>query len=227
MTQNNTKHDVENIGSYYSEITDIFIEQYERNGLKKHTQIFLDYFKRENISGLSVLELGCGVGGLLLNFLDLGAKHAYGVDLSEKMIENAKRFAKLKNYEEITNFYVGDFNSVKKDILPINQADIVIADRVLCCSPVPLEIVQNMLNFNPKYIVIVQPRKNYGYRVVSDLMIKIRHFKLNVKSHGARIPFVAVKEYDKLCIGKGYKKVLKKYRYSWEVILYKKAKAVA
>lgn len=222
MAHNKTIQDVENIGTYYSEITDVFIEQYEKNGLKKHTQIFLDYFEREGITGLSVLELGCGVGGLLLNFLDLGAEHAYGVDLSEKMIENAKGFAKLKKYEEKTNFYVGDFNSVKKNLLPMNQADIVVADRVLCCSPVPIEIVQNMIEFNPKYMVIVQPRKNYGYRAVMDLKIKIRHIQWKVKSHGTKIPFVAVKEYDKLCKDRGYKKVLTKYRYSWEVVIYKK-----
>ena len=40
---------------------------------------------------LSVLEIGCGEGGNLKPFLDIGCK-ATGVDLSEKKIENGKQF---------------------------------------------------------------------------------------------------------------------------------------
>ncbi|VAX15450.1 3-demethylubiquinone-9 3-methyltransferase [hydrothermal vent metagenome] len=40
---------------------------------------------------LSVLEIGCGEGGNLKPFLDIGCKTT-GVDLSEKKIENGKRF---------------------------------------------------------------------------------------------------------------------------------------
>jgi SAM-dependent methyltransferase len=221
MTLNNSNKKIDDIGNYFSEITSVFIEEYEQKGLKKHTKIFLDYFKEENITGLSVLELGCGVGGLLLNFLEIGAKKAYGVDLSEKMIENAKKLAKKKGFEENVEFFVGDFNSVRSDLLPVKKVDILVADRVLCCSPVPLEIVQNMLEFDPKYLVIIQPRRNMLYRWIMNVRILIRQFKLGVKKHGTKIPFVAVKEYDKLCKSKGFKKVLKKYRYSWEVVIYK------
>jgi len=40
---------------------------------------------------ISVLEIGCGEGGNLKPFLDIGCK-ATGVDLSEKKIENGKQF---------------------------------------------------------------------------------------------------------------------------------------
>lgn len=42
-------------------------------------------------SNLSVLEIGCGEGGNLKPFLDIGCK-VTGVDLSEKKIENGKQF---------------------------------------------------------------------------------------------------------------------------------------
>lgn len=40
----------------------------------------------------SVLEIGCGEGGNLLPFLDLGCKRIVGVDLSEGKIDNAKKY---------------------------------------------------------------------------------------------------------------------------------------
>jgi SAM-dependent methyltransferase len=53
-------------------------------------------------SKTSVLEIGCGEGGNLLPFLEMGCEHIVGVDLSKSKIENAKKyFADYPNHKNI------------------------------------------------------------------------------------------------------------------------------
>lgn len=42
-----------------------------------------------DLQGKKVLDLGCGVGGHLLRYLDLGARYVVGVDLSKNMLAQA------------------------------------------------------------------------------------------------------------------------------------------
>ena len=57
---------------------------------EKYVIPFLEEFVKID-SGLSVLEIGCGEGGNLKPFLDLGCS-VVGVDLSEGKIENGKKY---------------------------------------------------------------------------------------------------------------------------------------
>ena len=57
-------------------------------------------------SKTSVLEIGCGEGGNLLPFLEMGCEHIVGVDLSKSKIENAKKyFADHTNHKNIEFLY--------------------------------------------------------------------------------------------------------------------------
>jgi SAM-dependent methyltransferase len=222
METESAQTEVNDIGNYFTNISHVFEEEFDKKGLKKHTKFITDFFETKDLSKDLVLELGCGVGGLLLKFMELGAKFAYGIDLSEAMIESAKNYAKEKKFDSKTNFFVGDFNSLSKGILPVNEVDVIIADRVLCCSPVPLEILQSMIDFNPKNIVIVQPRKNMVTRFFMWIRRKILRVRLGVKQHKVKTPFVAIKEYDKLCKTNSYNRISQNFRWGWEIVIYEK-----
>ena len=47
--------------------------------------------------GIKVLEVGCGEGGNLLPFAEVGGE-VTGIDLSKTRIEDAKEFFKLSNH---------------------------------------------------------------------------------------------------------------------------------
>ncbi len=69
-----------------------------------------------DISGISVLEIGCGEGGNLKPFLDLGCMIT-GVDIAENKIENAQEY--FKNHPNLTRakFIVENiYNLDKEDI---------------------------------------------------------------------------------------------------------------
>ena len=63
---------------------------------QKYVIPFIDQFKPIS-SEIRVLEIGCGEGGNLKPFLDLGCL-CVGIDLSEQQIENAGKFYKNQNF---------------------------------------------------------------------------------------------------------------------------------
>lgn len=78
-------------------------------------------------SETEVLEIGCGEGGNLIPFLDLGCKRIVGVDLSDTKINNANKFfADHKNHKNIS-FLCEDIYDVDN----IGQFDFIMMRDVL------------------------------------------------------------------------------------------------
>lgn len=97
-------------------------------GLVAVSQRLSDALLALDPTGRTVLELGCGRGGLLLGLVQAGAVRATGLDLSPASIGAARdRFerAQLSNRVQLS---VGDAARV-----PLEAHDWVILDRVMCC----------------------------------------------------------------------------------------------
>jgi cyclopropane fatty-acyl-phospholipid synthase-like methyltransferase len=57
-----------------------------------------------------VLDAGCGIGGSAVFLVKNYGCKVTGITLSKKQAESADSFAKLENVEQLTKFYVMDFN---------------------------------------------------------------------------------------------------------------------
>lgn len=81
-------------------------------------------------AGRTVLEVGCGRGGLLAELLRSGAAAASGVDLSGASIEVAKSRLTDEDLADRASLTVGDGAELELDV-----HDWVVLDRVICCYP--------------------------------------------------------------------------------------------
>jgi magnesium-protoporphyrin O-methyltransferase len=81
-------------------------------------------------AGKTVLELGCGRGGLLLRLVQAGATRGSGIDLSRASIAAAHKRFDQAELSELVDLSVGDAARV-----PLAPHDWVILDRVMCCYP--------------------------------------------------------------------------------------------
>jgi SAM-dependent methyltransferase len=79
-------------------------------------------------TGRTVLELGCGRGGLLLQLVQAGAARATGVDLSPASIDAARDRFEQAQLSKRACLSVDDAARV-----PLEPHDWVILDRVMCC----------------------------------------------------------------------------------------------
>ena len=118
-------------------------KRFHKKGLDKTQQLLLEGITTVLNSGKTsagtVMEIGCGVGGLLLTMLGKGLNYAIGVDASEGMLEKAKQNAAEMNLKDKTVFVHRDFVDVEPELKP---ADIVILDKVLCCDSNPESLIK-------------------------------------------------------------------------------------
>jgi SAM-dependent methyltransferase len=91
-------------------------------------------------TGRTVLELGCGRGGLLVRLVQAGAMRATGVDLSPASIDAAGTRFEQAGLSERASLSVGDAARV-----PLEPHDWVILDRVICCYPDAERLMANTL----------------------------------------------------------------------------------
>lgn len=63
-----------------------------RNGHQQTVETVLNWLQDDNLTGMSICDAGCGVGSLSIPLAQAGAK-VYASDISEKMVEEAKRTA--------------------------------------------------------------------------------------------------------------------------------------
>jgi magnesium-protoporphyrin O-methyltransferase len=91
-------------------------------------------------TGRTVLELGCGRGGLLLQLVQASGGRATGLDLSPGGIDAARSRFELAQLSERVDLSVGDAARV-----PLEPHDWVILDRVMCCYPDIERLLANTL----------------------------------------------------------------------------------
>ncbi len=92
----------------------------------------LDRLRDATLLRPSVLEIGCGTGGVSVALLEMGARRVTGVDLSPTSVDLARRRAAAAGFEGQASFEVGQGASVQSEV-----HDWVVVDRVLCCDGHP------------------------------------------------------------------------------------------
>jgi magnesium-protoporphyrin O-methyltransferase len=81
-------------------------------------------------AGRTMLDLGCGVGGLGFTALRQGAVSATFVDISRAYLAAAREVAAELALTDESSFLAGDALA-----LELPRADLVTLDRVVCCHP--------------------------------------------------------------------------------------------
>jgi len=89
----------------------------------------------------TVLEIGCGLGTMGINFVRNGAIYT-GVELSEKSCDLAKRNFEINNYSG--EFYIGNAEELSK-FVPITNFDLIYSFGVIQHTPNP-EILISEIN---------------------------------------------------------------------------------
>jgi Methyltransferase domain len=84
------------------------------------------------LAGTRVLELGGGIGTIQSELLEAGAARGEVVELVAAWEPYARELARERGLEERTAFRVAD---VLEDPASVEPADVVVMNRVVCCSP--------------------------------------------------------------------------------------------
>ena len=106
------------------------LREYRRKGPNPWTARLIRELSSGGVDGLSVLEIGAGIGAVHQSLLASGAATATDVDASGPYLAAAREEAERRGLTDRVTFLKGDAVALR-DQLP--GADLVALDRVVCC----------------------------------------------------------------------------------------------
>lgn len=132
----NVKHSAHDVGSreYFDEV------ELRKLQAEPHILNFTEFGRWRD---QSVLEIGCGLGTMAVNFARCGAKYT-GVELSQASLDLARK--RFDVYGLRGDFYLGNAEELSS-FLPNRQYDLVYSWGVIHHSPSPDAILQEAVKF--------------------------------------------------------------------------------
>ena len=138
------------------------LEEYRKHGLSKNTRLLVEALQAQGIAGLTLLDVGGGVGGISHALLRAGARQATDVDASTAYLAAAQEEAARQGLAERITFQHGDFVALPPTLYP---ADIVTLDRVICCYDDMPALVGLSAARATKLYGVVYPRDTWWVRL--------------------------------------------------------------
>jgi magnesium-protoporphyrin O-methyltransferase len=168
---------------FFSKHSKKYITAFRKKGLAKEQNMLVEGISQSPLAGKSLLEIGCGVGGLHITLLQQGAKYAIGVDVAEGMLENARLLSKESGREQQTEYRLGDFVAISDDIA---RADITILDKVVCCYEQVDELLRKSLEKTERTFALSFPRNTFLMKYLLQIPIffgKLLHWSFHPYWH--------------------------------------------
>lgn len=150
------------------------LEKYRRKGADKTTRLLVEALKTEGVDGMSLLDVGGGIGAVHHELLAAGAATAVHVDAAAPYIEAAAQESARRGHTGRVTFLRGDFVTLAPDLPSV---DVVTLDRVICCYPDMEALVAGSASKAGRLYGAVFPRERWLMKLA---------FPLSASSGGCR-----------------------------------------
>jgi magnesium-protoporphyrin O-methyltransferase len=135
--------------------------RYRRKGLTRETRAILGMLVDRGVEGATVLEIGEGIGDLLIELLRAGASRATGVEISPAYEDIGRELATERGVAERIDRRVADFGTGANGVA---AADAVILNKVVCCYPDMPALVRPAAEHARRWLVLVFPADRWWIR---------------------------------------------------------------
>ncbi len=192
------------------------LKRYLRKGARKPTRLLVNALKTESLKGLSLLDIGGGIGPIPLELIPKGLGKVTDVDAPQGYITIAKSEMEKRKLAHLIEYQLGDFVDVNAGI---ESHDIVTLDKVICCYPYVDDLLKTSLSKAKKYYGLVYPQANFLSRIVVaglNLSLKLKKNPFRTFIHSPKLVHDTITSAGFQMIYSG------KTLLSWQVRLYKK-----
>ena len=194
------------------------IERYRQKGPDRTTKILLDMLRARGVRGASLLDIGGGVGVIDHELLRDGVGHAVLVDASAPSLEAARNEARRRGSLDRMEFIDGDIVGSRQ---PVDLADIVTLDRVICCYPDVRALVMSSASRARSFYGLVLPRDRWittwGQRL-ENLWFRLRGIAYRGYAHPNSLV-------DALAAEQGLRPSREEHTFFWRIVLYERSGA--
>ncbi|UCF29436.1 MAG: methyltransferase domain-containing protein [Chloroflexota bacterium] len=187
--------------------------RYRKEGIEKTTRKLIAAVSRNGIEGMTLLDIGGGVGGIQHTLLEDGVVNATSVDASSAYVKAAQEEASRRGLEDRITFLHGDFVDLAEEV---PQADIVTLDRVVCCYDNLKALVK---------LSAMKARKRYGLVFPRDLrlfrmLLPVANFFITLTGSPFRIFIHSTEQVEKILKEQGLVKQYHQKAGFWQIIVY-------
>ena len=194
------------------------LRSYRRSGPTGTTAWLIEGLRAGGVDGMTILDIGAGVGAVHQELLAAGAARAVDVDGSPAYVAAAREEAARRGTADRVRHEVGDFVAVAPRIQP---ADLVALDRVVCCYPDMDALVRLSADHALRRIGLVYPRDTWWIRTGSRLVNGCaRLFRQRVRAYIH--PTATV---DAIIRAAGFTPRLQRANLYWQVVVYERLPA--
>ncbi len=191
------------------------LRTYRRNGPVGLTRLLIEALAAGGVDGLTVLDIGGGVGAVHHELLRSGAAAAVDVDASRAYIEVAHEEAERQGHADCVEYLAGDFVELADKVEP---ADLVALDRVVCCYEDMAALVGRSATLARRRYGLVYPRDSLLGRAGTAFM--------NARFRLRRSPFRTyihrTAEVDAILAGHGLVRRIHRTTLIWQLDIYER-----
>jgi cyclopropane fatty-acyl-phospholipid synthase-like methyltransferase len=158
--------------------------RFRRKGPSARSRKLLDGIRESTtVAGASTLEIGAGIGALTITLLREGAASASIVDAVAAYVATARNLAEEFGVAERLDVQLADYATIPH---ADDAADIVVMDRVVCCHPRWIEIIEPASRQARSMVAMTYPRDAWWTRAgiaAVNFVQKIRGLVFRVYVH--------------------------------------------
>ena len=191
------------------------LKSYRQKGPARTTNFLLTALKKAGVNGLTLLDVGGGVGIIQHELLPAGVVKAVHIDASTAYLNAAQEEAKRRGHFDSITYYHGNFVELAEGL---EKADIVTLDRVICCYHDMPSLVNAAAAKAHQYIGLVFPRDTWWLKVAS----RLPNFGLWLFRNPFRIFVHATDAVEGILHQHGFQCQLHKRTFLWQTMLYKR-----
>ncbi len=189
------------------------VQQYRQSGVKKETRLLVEALKSEGVDGLTLLDIGGGLGAIEHELLKAGVSRALSVEASQAFIDAAKTEAARQGLADKMNFVHGDLVELASQV---PEADIVTLDKVVCCYQDMESLVRASVAKAKKLYGLVYPRDDWWMKAA----IGFENLFENLKGSDWHVYVHPTQEVERLIRDRGMQVRFRRALIDWQIVVY-------
>lgn len=193
------------------------LKKYHKKGPHKTTRFLLNWIEQFGENGLTLLDVGGGVGMIQHELLKTGVvETAVHVDGSPAYLQTSREEAQRLGHEDKIKYQHGNF----VDLAPgLETADIVTLDRVLCCYHDMPALLNAAAKRSNKYLGLVFPRDRWWFKSA----VQVQNLFLRLTRNPFRLFIHSTEEVENRLHQLGFQRQALESTFIWQSMIYVKA----
>jgi 2-polyprenyl-3-methyl-5-hydroxy-6-metoxy-1,4-benzoquinol methylase len=192
------------------------LRRFRRRGPGKTSRLLIKSIVAEGVAGLTVLDIGAGLGAVHLGLLSAGAREAFDIDASAGYLEAARQEAERRGLAGQIQHLHGNFVDLSRRVAP---ADIVTLDRVICCYDDAQLLLDSSASKARSILGLVYPIDSKLMKIARDLL----NWLLRISRKRFRIFVHPSEQVDSIARSHGFMKRIHHRCGIWQVVVYVKS----